>query len=234
MEYFKEGRTLFYRQWKKIFLALTGFFWVSCDSDATSANGEGQTVGGSSGSGKITSSDSKGTDRSSSSAVKENSSSSELGQSVALYGVPSEVVNCYLNLGDSTVVCEDRTTCKQLTTESWESEYSCVDDICPEYGVVLVSENTYQCDGKTYNEAEFKVKYDIVYEYDPSKESVVCNESDENTVTCRDGVTYTVTTDDKGNKTYTAQDGTTLSGKEFEEKYVIQREEYAPLYGISW
>ncbi len=233
MECFKEGRTLFYRQWKKIFLALTGFFWVSCDSDATSANGEDLSAGNSSSSGKITSSDSKGTDQSSSSAVKENSSSSELGQSVALYGVPSEVVNCYLNLGDSTVVCPDRTTCKQNTTEHWESP-KCIEDICPDYGVVRVTETTYECDGKTYNEAEFKAKYDIVYEYDPSKEPVVCNESDENIVTCWDGVTYTVTTDDKGNKTYTAQDGTTLSGKEFEKKYVIQREEYAPLYGISW
>ena len=217
---------MFYRHWKKLALALTGFFWASCDSDVASANdGEGQPDGNSSASDKIASSNS---------AVKENSSSSAFQYVQALYGVLNNVVSCYLNKGDSSVVCDDRTNCKMLSEERWESEYKCVDDICPEYGVVLVSENTYQCDGKTYNEAEFKAKYNIVYEYDPSKEPVICDETDENTVTCRDGVTYTITTDEKGNKTYTDPEGSTLSEEEFEEKYVIQHEEYAPLYGIFW
>lgn len=233
---------MFYKHWKKIALALTGFFWVSCDSDATSANGEGQSSGDSSDSGKIFSSDSgkipmsdnERVGQSSSSGVKNNLSSSEMQQPIALYGVPNEVLNCYLNKGDSTVHCGDRTVCKQLTEERWESEYKCVEDICPEYGVVQVSENTYECDGKIYSEAEFRTRYNIAYEYDPSEEPVTCNETDENTITCRDGVTYTITTDEKGRKTYTDQEGSILSEKEFEEKYVIQKEENAPLYGISW
>ena len=224
---------MFYRHWKRIALALTGFFWASCDNDSTSANDVGQSADNSSDSGKIVSSDSEGTDPSSSSAVKENSSSSSMEQAIALYGVPDDVVNCYLNKGNSTVVCEDRTTCEQVTTERWESP-KCVEDICPEYGVVLVSENTYQCEGKTYNEAEFKAKYDIVYEYDPSKEHVICDEVDDNTVTCRDGITYTVSTDEKGDKTYTDGEGNSLSEIEFNEKYEIEEEMYAPLYGISW
>ncbi|MBR2212704.1 MAG: hypothetical protein IJ896_14880 [Fibrobacter sp.] len=233
---------MFYKHWKKIALALTGFFWVSCDSDATSANGEGQSSGDSSDSGKIFSSDSEKipmsdnerVGQSSSSGVKNNLSSGEMELPIALYGVPNDVASCFLDLSDSTVVCDGSITCKMQIEESWESEYKCIDDICPEYGVVLVSDTTYECDGKTYNEAEFRSKYNVTGVYDPSKEPVVCNESDENTVTCWDGITYTVTTDEKGNKTYTAQDGLTLSEKEFEKKYVIQKEEYAPLYGISW
>lgn len=223
---------MFYRYWKKIALALTGFFWVSCDSDASVTKvSEIPLDDNSSDSGKIVSSESKGADQSSSSTLKEDSSSSSMEQAVALYGVPNEVVNCYLNKGNSTVFCEDRTTCEQVTTERFESP-KCVEDVCPEYGVLLVSENTYRCDGKIYNEAQFKARYSIVYEYDPSKEPVICDETDENTVMCRDGVTYTITTDENGNKTYTDQEGSSLSEKEFEEKYVIQREEYAPLYGI--
>lgn len=217
---------MFYRHWKRLALALTGFFWASCDSDATSANGgEDQSIGNSSDSDKIASSNS---------AVKESSSSSEMQQAIALYGVPNDIVNCYLNKGDSTVHCGDRTVCKQLTEERWESEYKCIEDICPDYGVVRVTENTYECDGKIYSEAEFKAKYNIAYEYDPSKEPITCNESDENTVTCNDGVTYTVTTDEKGNKTYTDGEGNSLSEIEFNEKYEIEEEMYAPLYGISW
>ena len=133
---------MFYKHWKKIALALTGFFWVNCDSDATSANGEGQSSGDSSDSGKIFSSDSgkipmsdnERVGQSSSSGVKNNLSSGEMQQPIALYGVPNEVLNCYLNKGDSTVHCGDRMVCKQLTEERWESEYKCIEDICPDYG----------------------------------------------------------------------------------------------------
>ena len=217
---------MFYKHWKKIALALTGLFWASCDSDSTSANDVGQSADNSS--------DSKGVDPLSSSAVQESSSSSEMQQAIALYGVPNDIANCYLNKGDSTVHCGDRTVCIQLTEERWESEYKCIEDICPDYGVVRVSENTYECDGKILNEAEFRSKYNIAYEYDPSKEPITCNESDENTVTCNDGVTYTVTTDEKGNKTYTDGEGNSLSEIEFNEKYEIKEEMNAPLYGISW
>lgn len=217
---------MFYKHWKKIALALTGLFWASCDSDSTSANEASQSPDESSAS--------KADGTSSGSAVKENSSSSAIQYAQALYGVPSEVVSCYLNRMDSSVVCAGRTACKMLSEERWESEYKCIEDICPDYGVVHVGETTYECDGKVYNEAEFKAKYNIVYEYDPSKEPVICDETDENTVTCRDGVTYTITTDEKGHKTYTDPEGEELSEEEFEEKYVIQHEEYAPLYGISW
>lgn len=218
---------MFYRHLKKIALALTSFFWAGCDDSGSSAVClYGPDPNYSSAAENLVSSSSE--------ATKESSSSSEMQQPIALYGVPNDIANCYLNKGDSTVHCGDRTVCKQLTEERWESEYKCIEDICPDYGVVRVSENTYECDGKVYSEAEFRSKYNIAYEYDPSKEPITCNESDENTVTCNDGVTYTVTTDEKGNKTYTDGEGNSLSEIEFNEKYEIKEEMYAPLYGISW
>lgn len=234
---------MFYKHWKKIALALTSFFWASCDNDATSANGEAQSTDNSSDSEKIASSASGATgqssaadaaDLSSGAMTEENSSDSEMHQTIALYGVPNDIANCYLNKGNSTVVCNDGLECKQLTEERWENEYDCVEDVCPEYGVVLVSEATYECDGKIYNEAEFSINHQISYVYDPSNDPVICDKTDENVITCRDGVTYTITTDEKGNKIYTDKDGVALSEKEFNEKYVIEEEKYAPLYGIFW
>ena len=56
--------------------------------------------------------------------------------------------------------CENGVTCQEKITENWVSEYECVDDICPDYGVVKISEKIYTCDdGMTYNEAEFLSRY---------------------------------------------------------------------------
>ncbi len=214
---------MFYKHWKKLALALTGFFWVGCDSDGTSASGENQSLGNSS--------DSKTKGLSSGSVVDENSSSSAMQQAVALYGVSVDIASCFLDVSDSTVVCDGNVACKMQIEESWESP-KCIEDICPDYGVVRVSDTTYECGGTTYNEAEFRSMYNITDVFDPSKEYITCSETGENTVTCRDGITYTITTDGKGNKTYTDGEGTTLSEKEFYEKYVILMA--APLYGISW
>lgn len=218
---------MFYGHWKKMALALTGFFWVSCDSDTTSANGENISAGNSSDSGVAGLSSSSG-------STEKDVSSSSMNQAVALYGVPNDIADCYLDKADSSIVCTDGLECKQVSEERWESEFKCIDEICPDYGVVRVSENTYECDGQVYNEAEFLSKHRISQVYDSSIERVSCDEAGENVVTCNDGITYTVTTDEKGNKTYTDGEGKKLSETEFNERYVIREEMYAPLYGISW
>jgi hypothetical protein len=51
-------------------------------------------------------------------------------------------------------------TCQEKVSERWVPEYNCVEDICPDYGVVAITEKTYDCDdGNTYNYAEFISRY---------------------------------------------------------------------------
>jgi hypothetical protein len=61
--------------------------------------------------------------------------------------------------GESTMTCADGATCTQKTEERWGG-LPCSNDICPDYGVVQISENTYECDGKVYSEAEFHARYE--------------------------------------------------------------------------
>ena len=70
--------------------------------------------------------------------------------------------------GEPTITCEDGTVCTQKTEERWAPEFPCADytnddgelvRACPDYGVVQISENTYECDGKVYNEAEFRARF---------------------------------------------------------------------------
>lgn len=170
---------MFYKHWKKIALALTGFFWVSCDSDSTSANG----AEGPSSSSVSTPASSSSVDQAQASSSSETTgaSSSSFEQIMPAYGVPDDTIMssssndslveaqplygvteiryvCEQAEGDSTMTCGDGATCKQLTEERWGG-LPCTGDICPEYGVVQISENTYECDGKIYNEAEFRARY---------------------------------------------------------------------------
>ena len=62
--------------------------------------------------------------------------------------------------GITMLQCKDGVTCQEKITENWVSEYECIDDICPDYGVVKISEKSYACDdGNVYNEAEFQARY---------------------------------------------------------------------------
>ena len=143
---------MFYKHWKKIALALTGFFWASCDDSASSAvclYGPDPNY----------SNPAENPTSSSSEAVKpESSSSNDFDKMMPLYGVEMDKTVCTQIKGEPTITCNDGTVCTQKTEERWGG-LPCSSDICPDYGVVQISENTYECDGKVYSEAEFRARY---------------------------------------------------------------------------
>ena len=197
---------MLYKHWRKIALALTGFFWASCDSDTTSANGSddpsSSSVATPESSSSVNqapvSSSSEATEESSSSSTevqKQSSSSEDFGKIVPLYGIEYEKfvssssteessssfteimpaygvpdkIACFQKQGEKTMTCEDGTVCTQVTEERWAPEFPCADytnddgelvRACPDYGVVQISENTYECDGVKYNEAQFRARYE--------------------------------------------------------------------------
>ncbi|MBR4399090.1 MAG: hypothetical protein IKT05_07945 [Fibrobacter sp.] len=62
----------------------------------------------------------------------------------------------------TTLRCDDGVTCEEKTKTEYGNP-ECIGDFCPEYGVIEISKTTYTCDnGKVYNEAEFRSKYDIL------------------------------------------------------------------------
>ena len=173
---------MFYKHWKKIALALTGFFWASCDSDTTSANGSEEPSSSSVATPESSSSIATGNETTSSSSEATEASSSSFEQIMPAYGVPDDpILNssssgdtlveaqplygvvldkyvCTQLKGEATMTCADGATCTQKTEERWGG-LPCSNDICPDYGVVQISENTYECDGKVYSEAEFRARY---------------------------------------------------------------------------
>ena len=174
---------MFYKHWKKIALALAGFFWASCDSDTTSANGSEEPSSSSVATPESSSSIATGNETTSSSSEATEASSSSFEQIMPAYGVPDDpILNssssgdtlveaqplygvvmdkyiCTQVKGESTMTCADGATCTQKTEERWGG-LPCSNDICPDYGVVQISENTYECDGKVYSEAEFHARYE--------------------------------------------------------------------------
>ena len=174
---------MFYKHWKKIALALAGFFWASCDSDTTSANGAEDPSSSSVATPESSSSVATGNETTSSSSEATEANSSSFEQIMPAYGVPDDpILNssssgdtlveaqplygvvmdkyiCTQVKGESTMTCADGATCTQKTEERWGG-LPCSNDICPDYGVVQISENTYECDGKVYSEAEFHARYE--------------------------------------------------------------------------
>ena len=160
---------MLYKHWKKILLALTGFFWASCDNDPSSASDESpssssiekqsssSTTGGqeSSSSAEEATSSSENTPNVTSSSSKARSSSSEM--IAPKYGV---MFTCERK--GEKIACEDGVTCTEEVSETMQSP-ECTGDVCAKYGVVVVKETTYKCDdGKVYKAAEFRSKYDIL------------------------------------------------------------------------
>ena len=167
---------MFYKHWKKIALALTGFFWASCDDSASSAvclygpdpnysdPAENPVSSSSEATGNETNSSSSVATEASSNSVEKTSSSSsnDFEKMVPLYGIEMDKTICTQVKGESTMQCDDGATCKQVTEERWAPEFPCSDEICPDYGVVQISENTYECDGVKYNEAQFRARYEKI------------------------------------------------------------------------
>ena len=88
--------------------------------------------------------------------------SDSLGEIIAKYGVSSKTA-CEASQsanGNTVYKCEDGVTCEEDSKVDLQSQ-PCEGDVCPKYGVVVVSEKQYKCDnGKVYNEAEFQTFYD--------------------------------------------------------------------------
>ncbi len=176
---------MFYKHWKKIALALTGFFWASCDDSASSAvclygpdpnysdpaenpvSSSSKTTGN-----ETNSSSSVATEASSSSVEKTSSSSSnDFEKMVPLYGIEMDKTVCTQVKGKPTINCNNGVTCTERTEERL-GDSPCNSDICPDYGVVQISENTYECDGVKYNEAQFRTRYEkLVIDKEPEQDS---------------------------------------------------------------
>ena len=170
---------MFYKHWKKIVLALTAFFWNSCDNAPTSVSSGGTTP----------SSSSVDDNQSSSSKVAPTSSNVSFGvmssiaessssfvQPVPAYGVVA--VPCYedgkgvkmsAGVTETKLVCDDGVFCNEHEAiKKGESDPCSISDdgdlkgavACPDYGTVHITEKTYDCDGVQYNEAEFRSRYE--------------------------------------------------------------------------
>ena len=178
---------MLYKHWKKIALALTGFFWASCEDTVTSTAPEYGCPSDGCGQGLDDGSSSSTDDEVSSSSLEHQfmplygvsekvfdssssmeESSSSFTEVAPAYGVPGQIA-CFedpaaketLGQGVRTVYrCDDGVTCQEEVNERWVPESECIEDICPDYGVVAITEKTYTCDdGNTYHYAEFISRY---------------------------------------------------------------------------
>ena len=156
------------------------------------------------------------------------SSSSQGFGAVPLYGVVSNV--CVKSENDSTLSCNG-VTCVESVTEKTQIPSCSGDQICAKYGVVVIRDTTYKCDdGKVYNEAEFKARYDMLTIVSKPEEKIPCyKDRGTDLVDCDDGQSFSIDTDEKGNKVFENEYGA-MSEKEFLNKYEIFEQQVA-LYG---
>ena len=194
---------MFYKHWKKMALALTAFFWNSCDNAPTSIDSNGANP-----------SSSSGDNGSSSSEVTPSSSSNDFSQVVPLYGIRmSSIVQssssnaessssfeqimpaygvygqfaCYEDgkgvktndeVNVTKLICDDGVVCKERESHHYTSECYPIDDdegvkggmVCLDYGIIHITERTYDCNGIKFNEAEFRSRYDRKYTTKPKTE----------------------------------------------------------------
>ena len=120
-------------------------------------------------------------------------------------------------------------TCVESVTEKSQLPGCSGDQICAKYGVVIIKDKIYKCsDGKVYNEAEFKARYDILTVVENDKKKIPCYKNG-NSMECDDGESFEVSKDGNGNVIYRSKT-VDLSEKEFLKKYDVL--EMAPaLYG---
>ena len=137
---------------------------------------------------------------------------------VPLYGVLNET--CTRAEGDSTLSCTGGVTCVESVTENTQLPSCSGDQICAKYGVVIIKEKTYKCsDGKVYNEAEFKARYNMLTFISKEGKKIPCYRRGDS-VECDDGEAFSIDTDDKGNKIY-VNEFAKLSEKEFLKTYEV-------------
>ena len=141
---------MFYKHWKKISLALTSFFWTSCNNATIAEPNESNVE-------KLSSSEAI------SSSSQAESSSSELTQVMPAYGV--EMYCEVVSEQGSTITCENGYTCIAKTDTIHVPAPKCETfdgtTICPDYGVAVdILAPKYECeDGLTYDEQTFHKHY---------------------------------------------------------------------------
>ena len=160
------------------------------------------------------------------------SSSSQGFEAVPLYGVVSNV--CVKSENDSTLSCNG-VTCVESVTEKTQIPSCSGDQICAKYGVVIIKDKIYKCsDGKVYNEAEFKARYDTITILPKPEKKIPCYKdrgSSDYIKYCDDGMDFYIDTDEKGNKVY-ENEYVRLSEKEFLDKYeILNFDEPIAVYG---
>lgn len=142
----------------------------------------------------------------------------------------NDATNVNSSTRQTTLRCEDGVICVEsereisgsLPCDTEETEEGLL-TICPDYGIVSISEKTYMCDGKVYNEAEFQSRY--------SKEirKISC-EVFGTEVECANGDSFIIEEKD-GKKTY-KNPSANLTEEEFNDKYETTEPLPAPLYGV--
>ena len=142
----------------------------------------------------------------------------------------NDATNVNSSIRQTTLRCEDGVICVEsereisgsLPCDTEETEEGLL-TICPDYGIVSISEKTYMCDGKVYNEAEFLTRYS-------KKTRKISCEVFGTEVECADGDSFIIEEKD-GKKTYKSLFAD-LTEEEFNDKYEITEPLPAPLYGV--
>ncbi|MBO4435357.1 MAG: hypothetical protein J5791_00510, partial [Fibrobacter sp.] len=182
-----KGGNMLYKHWKKIALALTGFFWAGCDDSASSSEvvlygcPDDICAPAPKSSSDANDTQSSSSDPSTSSGTEISSSSREFGvissssftEVAPAYGVPGKL-SCYEDPagrkydGSKVYRCDDGATCVEKDSITGYGGLPCspmqtdegLVEICPDYGIVAITEKTFKCDdGNVYNEAEFLARY---------------------------------------------------------------------------
>jgi hypothetical protein len=172
---------MFYKHWKKIALALTGFFWVSCDDSVSSEEclyGPPSDYGISSESesvDEVSSSSAKAASSatvSSSESAKSSSSKQKSVSSSSGGEEPQGIVACYdvssdrqtlvrqQNNGITFLSCDDGTTCQEKVIEADVTAPDCEVTDCAGLTPSTVVDTVYYCtSGEIYTPEEFKDRY---------------------------------------------------------------------------
>ena len=211
---FPEGPKMLYKHWKKILLALTGFFWASCDSDPSSAS----------------------EDSPSSSSIEKPSSSSATGGQESSSATEEEGSSS----GDSPNVASSSSKAKSSSSEMIAPKYgvpmSSGTIIAPKYGVTMSSSSEmiaakYGVIAPSSSSESIAPKYGVMYTCERKGKKITCEDG----LNCTEEVTETAQTPECiGDQvcakygvvyiketTYKCDDGKVYNYAEFQSKYNI-------------
>lgn len=171
---------MFYKHWKKIALAVTSFFWVSCDNDPSSASEQ----------------------PASSSSIEEIKSSATTGAPTSSSSTESAKSSATADDPDSSSATEEAASSADKDEPNINSSTSYKRSsnsgiIAPKYGVQMSSSEIAAKYGVPMSSSEIAAKYGVPMS---SSEMVApkygvpmsfCERTGESTLTCDDGVTCT-------------------------------------------